>query len=240
MKAWMSAPYSSMKSPSVNCLTALGMRSMASLILVIEVCTLMSNAALILAMPISALRSKFCKQVCTWSSGIERWSCFVGEDGTGVVAREDSAVSTAGFFVRFDLLLFVVGVFESDEDLDAFSSFTGLDVSLLGASRSPSTFFDAVVDLDVFFLPSEISEPRSTFSSSTISEDADLAEAFVVRVERVDRAAFLTAMVLFLSPSWPLADAEKCWSEMPSRRSSANARPKLKLITAQRECQYRC
>lgn len=81
--------------------------------------------------------------------------------------------------------------------VDALVLDGGLDdvgTSLLGAFRSPSTFLGTEVLLEVFFLTSAVMD-ASMFSSSTASDEATLEDAFVVRVERVERVAFLTGMV---------------------------------------------
>lgn len=90
----------------------------------------------------------------------------------------------------FNLLVFCEAASESAEN-----DLSGLEGSLLGALRSPSTIFEEVDDLDFFFLTSSSSEAAAMFSSSTRSEDAGLDDAFVVRVDLVDRVGFLTGML---------------------------------------------
>lgn len=121
----------------------------------------------------------------------------MGEEGTGVVDRESrtcllpaNGSGAVAFLVFFDLLIFCDDVFASAEDV-----FAVLGWSLFGASRSPSTFLDDVVDLVDFFLTSSSSGAASIFSSRTISDDAALDDAFVVRVDLVERVAFLTGML---------------------------------------------
>lgn len=65
---------------------------------------------------------------------------------------------------------------------------------LLGAFRSPSTFLGSA-DLVDFFFASMTTVVESMFSSGMASEEDTLEEALVVRVERVERVAFLTGMV---------------------------------------------
>lgn len=118
----------------------------------------------------------------------------MGEDGTGVVARNsDDCLSSPTSSVVVFFPRFLDDAFLStgwDDDV----SFSGLDSWLFGVLRSPSTFFEVAAALVDFFLPSKSSTGLSAFSSRTTSDDAVLDDAFVVRVERVERVAFLTGM----------------------------------------------
>ena len=110
--------------------------------------------------------------------------------------------STTFFLPRFDLVAFCVVAFFAAVCEDAVS-FCGLDSWLLGALRSPSTFLGAAAGLLVFSFTSSSPAGLSVFSSRMTSEDAALDEALVVRVERVERVAFLTGMISESARSGP-------------------------------------
>lgn len=102
----MLAPYSSMNSARVSLRTALGILSIASRMRVMDDWTDISREALRRARRACASRSKFSRKACTCCSG-KRF--FVGEDGTGVVARESEVdlasltSSVAAFLPRLGL-----------------------------------------------------------------------------------------------------------------------------------------
>lgn len=75
-------------------------------------------------------------------------------------------------------------------------AFNGLASWLLGALRSPNTFLGADAGLVDLVLASNASIAMSIFSSRMTSEDAAFEDAFVVRVERVERVAFLTGIMM--------------------------------------------